>query len=51
MAGKNADLFIVKGNPAANIGDIENVIVVFKDGVGYDSAKLLQSVKGRFGQY
>jgi imidazolonepropionase-like amidohydrolase len=50
-AGKNADLFIVKGNPAANINDIENVIVVFKDGVGYDSAKLLRSVKGRFGEY
>jgi hypothetical protein len=49
--GKNADLFIVKGNPAANINDVENVIVVFKDGVGYDSAKLIQSVKGRFGQY
>src|SRR5215218_1417855 len=41
-AGKNADLFIVKGNPAATINDVENVIVVFKDGVGYDSAKLLQ---------
>ena len=26
-------------------------IVVFKDGVGYDSAKLIQSVKGRFGEY
>jgi len=50
-AGKNADLFIVKGNPAANINDLENVIVVFKDGVGYDSAKLIQSVKGRFGEY
>ncbi|MES2327739.1 MAG: amidohydrolase family protein [Pseudomonadota bacterium] len=50
-AGKNADLFIVKGNPAAKINDVENVIVVFKDGVGYDSAKLIQSVKGRFGQY
>jgi hypothetical protein len=50
-AGKNADLFVVKGNPAANINDVENVIVVFKDGVGYDSAKLLQSVKGRFGEY
>ena len=49
--GKNADLFIVKGNPAANINDIENVIVVFKDGVGYDSAKVLRSVKGRFGEY
>jgi len=50
-AGKNADLFIVKGNPATNINDVENVIVVFKDGVGYDSGKLLDSVKGRFGQY
>jgi hypothetical protein len=50
-AGKNADLFIVKGNPAANIVDIENVIVVFKDGVGYQSSKLLESVRGRYGQY
>ena len=50
-AGKNADLLIVKGNPAANIADVENVLLVFKDGVGYDSRKLLDSVKGRFGQY
>ena len=50
-AGKNADLVIVKGNPAANINDVEKVDIVFKDGVGYDSAKLLQSVKGRFGEY
>ena len=50
-AGKNADLFIVKGNPAVNINDVENVFVVFKDGVGYDSSKLIQSVRGRFGQY
>lgn len=49
--GKDADLFVVKGNPAANINDIENVIVVFKDGTGYDSAKLIRSVKGRFGEY
>jgi imidazolonepropionase-like amidohydrolase len=50
-AGKNADLLIVKGNPAANIADVENAVLVFKDGVGFDSAKLLQSVRGRFGQY
>ena len=50
-AGKDADLFIVKGNPAANINDVENVIVVFKDGVGYDSAKLIRSVRSRFGEY
>ena len=50
-AGKDADFFIVRGNPAANINDIENVSVVFKDGVGFDSAKLINSVKGRFGEY
>ena len=51
VAGKNADLIIVKGNPAENIDNVENVTIVFKDGVGYDSAKLLDSVKGRYGQY
>ena len=50
-AGKNADLLIVKGDPSTNIADIENVAVVFKDGVGYDSEKLLDSVRGRYGQY
>ena len=49
--GKNADLVVIRGNPAANIADIEKVETVFKDGVGYDTAKLLDSVKGRYGQY
>jgi imidazolonepropionase-like amidohydrolase len=48
-AGKQADLMIVKGNPAANISDIEHVEIVFKDGVGYDSEKLIQSVQGLVG--
>jgi imidazolonepropionase-like amidohydrolase len=48
-AGKQADLMVVKGNPAANIGDIEKVEIVFKDGVGYDSEKLIQSVQGLVG--
>ena len=50
-AGKDADLVVVRGNPAADIHDIEKVETVFKDGVGYDSAKLLESVRGRYGQY
>jgi imidazolonepropionase-like amidohydrolase len=50
-AGKNADLVVMKGDPAARIADIENVEIVFKDGVGYDSKKLLDSVKGRYGEY
>ncbi|HYP53711.1 MAG TPA: amidohydrolase family protein [Pyrinomonadaceae bacterium] len=47
--GKQADLMVVRGNPAANIADIENVEIVFKDGVGYDSEKLIQSVQGLVG--
>ena len=42
---------MIRGNPAADIRDVEKVDIVFKDGVGYDSAKLLQSVRGRYGQY
>jgi imidazolonepropionase-like amidohydrolase len=49
--GKNADLIVVKGDPTQRIADIENTEIVFKDGVGFDSAKLLQSVAGRYGQY
>jgi hypothetical protein len=47
--GKQADLMIVKGNPAANISDIEKVEIVFKDGIGYDSEKLIQSAQGLVG--
>jgi imidazolonepropionase-like amidohydrolase len=50
-AGKNADLVVVKGDPSKSISDVENVEIVFKDGMGYDSKKLLDSVKGRYGQY
>jgi hypothetical protein len=48
--GKNADLVLIDGNPAQNIDDIENVEVVFKDGVGYDSKKLFDSVRGIAGR-
>jgi len=49
--GKNADLVVVNGDPSKKIQDIENTEIVFKDGVGYDSQKLLDSAKGRYGQY
>ena len=49
--GKNADLIVVSGDPGKRIEDIEKVELVFKDGRGYDSQKLLDSVKGRYGQY
>jgi imidazolonepropionase-like amidohydrolase len=47
--GKQADLMVVRGNPALNISEIEKVEIVFKDGVGYDSEKLIQSVQGLVG--
>ncbi len=49
--GKAADLVLIKGDPSSRISDIEKVEVVFKDGIGYDSQKLLESVRGRYGQY
>ncbi len=48
-AGKQADLVVIKGDPSTNIEDIEKVELVFKDGVGYDSAKLIDSVRGMVG--
>jgi imidazolonepropionase-like amidohydrolase len=47
--GKQADLVIVKGDPSSEISDIEAVEMVFKDGVGYDPRKLLDSVRGQVG--
>ncbi len=47
--GKQADLVVIQGNPAAKISDVRNVKTVFKDGVGYDPEKLIQSVAGAVG--
>ncbi len=47
--GKQADIVLVKGDPSSRIQDIENVEMVFKDGVGWDSKKLVDSVKGQVG--
>ncbi|MEO8448851.1 MAG: amidohydrolase family protein, partial [Gemmatimonadota bacterium] len=49
--GKQADLIILGGNPSATIADIRKVELVFKQGVGYDPAKLIASVKGSVGLY
>jgi imidazolonepropionase-like amidohydrolase len=47
--GKQADILLVKGDPSSTISEVENVEVVFKDGVGWDSKKLVDSVKGQVG--
>ncbi|MGH7577388.1 MAG: amidohydrolase family protein, partial [Longimicrobiales bacterium] len=48
-AGKLADLVVINGNPVANPSEIRNVAIVFKDGVGYDSKKLIDDVEGVVG--
>lgn len=40
---------MIAGNPAAKISDVRNVKIVFKNGVGYDPEKLIQSVPGSVG--
>lgn len=47
--GKIADLVVIDGDPIERPEEIRNVTLVFKDGVGYDSAKLIESVEGQIG--
>ncbi len=47
--GKTADLVVLQGDLAADPAAIRRVTTVFKDGVGYDSPRLLATVKGRVG--
>ncbi len=48
-AGKLADLVVIEGDPIANPAGIRNVRLVFKDGIGYDSARLIAAVRGQVG--
>jgi imidazolonepropionase-like amidohydrolase len=48
-AGKDADLVVIKGDPAKAIGGLSDVEIVFKKGVGFDSPKLVDSVAGTVG--
>jgi YD repeat-containing protein len=48
-AGKQADLVVVRGNPATRISDIRQVEVVFKDGIAYDPGALKASIAGTVG--
>ena len=48
-AGKLADLVVINGDPVERASEIRNVTIVFKEGVGYDSQKLIESVKGFVG--
>src|ERR1041385_4525705 len=47
--GKLADLAVLHGDLTADPAVIRQPTIVFKDGVGYGSAKLIASVQGRVG--
>ena len=49
--GKQADLVVISGDPSSRIADVRNVQLVFKQGVGYDPAKLIDSVRGKVGLF
>ena len=41
VAGKQADLRVIDGDPSARIDDVRKGTLVFKQGVGYDRRSLL----------
>jgi imidazolonepropionase-like amidohydrolase len=47
--GKLAELVVIDGDPVARPAEIRNVTLVFKDGLGYDAPKLIESTKGIVG--
>ena len=50
-AGKQADLVVLGGDPSTTIADVRKVEIVFRQGIGYDPAKLIDSVRGRVGLF
>lgn len=47
--GKLADLVVLGGDLGADSSVIRNVTLVFKEGIGSNAAKLIESVRGRVG--
>ena len=50
-AGKRADLVVIRGDPVASPAAIYDVVTVFRDGRGYDSARLQAFARGKVGVY
>jgi imidazolonepropionase-like amidohydrolase len=47
--GKQADLVVIGGDLEKDIRNVRNTELVFKKGVGFDSKKIFDSVKGKVG--
>jgi hypothetical protein len=51
VPGKAADLVVIRGDPVATPSAIYEVTTVFRDGVGYDSARLRDFARGKVGVF
>ena len=49
--GKKADIVLIDGDIEKDIKNIRHTEIVFKNGVGFDSKKMFDSVKGKVGLY
>jgi len=49
--GKIADMVLIDGDLTEDVHLIRKMEMVFKDGVGFDSQKMFESVKGKVGLY
>lgn len=49
VVGKHADIVVFNGDPTRTLSDVRKVELVFKQGAGFDSARLIANVAGRVG--
>jgi len=49
--GKAADFILIDADLTSNVNNIRKIQWVFKDGIGYDSKTIFESVKGKVGLY
>ncbi len=47
--GKKADLVLINGDLESDVSNIRNMEIVFKDGIGFDSQKIFESMRGKVG--
>jgi len=48
-AGKNADIVLLNGDLSRDISAIERPVIVFRNGIGYDSQAIYASLRGQVG--
>ncbi|MGH8183553.1 MAG: amidohydrolase family protein [Rhodanobacteraceae bacterium] len=46
---KRADIVVIDGDPMKDVGAVDHMPLVFKDGVGYDTAAIFKSMQGQIG--